>query len=329
MNKIEPRDNYYQKWFIESNNQEDVLSNEIKDKIISYINIKDLPKLSLVSSSIKASVDFNFFHRARKCGYQGDDLIQAKDYLKYVLLFIHLYKDEIISLDLVSYNDEEHIDYETTYFNLKFTKNKEVETFRSKRDLELFSSGNSNEIKKVKTLLNYVIINPNLQDDQGATALHKAVNKGNKEIVVELLNQGADPTIQTNGLIDSLFLAVLKNNKEIVNEILERKKSNLNIQNRRHQDAPLHIAVEKENKEIIISLLKNNANPNIQNKNKETPLHLAAKKGNKEIVQELLQHKADPNIKNIHGKTPFEIVINTNDQKTIAIMLQHMCLEKS
>ena len=70
----------------------------------------------------------------------------------------------------------------------------------------------------------------------------------------------------------------------------------------------LHIAVLKENKNMIYLLLKNGANPNIQSTNtQQTCLHFAYQQRNsEEIVNLLIKYNADMNILDIYNKKPKE-----------------------
>jgi ankyrin repeat protein len=109
------------------------------------------------------------------------------------------------------------------------------------------------------------------------TTLHEAVNQGNLERVVQLLNNG---------------------HRNRINELC--------------QDgpfkglSPLHIAASKGQLPIIATLIAENANPNLfdQDPNAEyhrTPLHIAIEQGATNIVRYLLEHTANVEIPTKRG----------------------------
>ena len=102
------------------------------------------------------------------------------------------------------------------------------------------------------------------------TALHLAVNNGNKEITALLLEQGADVNATAFG-----------------------------------SDTPLHVALRRTNSSLaMVQLLVNNgANVNTAREGGVTPLMLAVFGGNLEAVNLLLSKGADVNAKDMEGFT--------------------------
>lgn len=221
------------------------LPNEIIEKIFNYLYLRDLTNLTVAifHSSLTENVKSNLMGRAKKCGYQGDDWPQVKDYLKYALRFINCCKYRIPT-DLISYKDykdKKHIDYEKTYCNLKFNKDEKLEEFNYLCEEELRSLANSEQnIEPIKAFLNYGI-NPNIEDRDGRTPLFEATDRGHKELMTELLKHQANPNIKT---VD-------------------------------HGITPLHLAVNRGDKEMVIRLCEYKADPHIQNNKGITPLENA------------------------------------------------------
>ena len=88
-------------------------------------------------------------------------------------------------------------------------------------------------------------------------------------------------------------------------------------------NSPLHYAVRSGNHPAIFGLLRNGANPNIQNiVNDSTPLHNAAAKGDKKILNILLMNQADPNIINKFGKKPIDYYKQFNNTLDNVIIKQ-------
>ena len=109
----------------------------------------------------------------------------------------------------------------------------------------------------------------NATDIYGATALHRAVEAGNKEEIARLIRQGAD----------------------------------VNAINRYHV-APLSIAAAQGNANIVQMLLGAGADPNVMLGDGEPVIMTAARSGNAEAVRELIASGADPNARErLYGQT--------------------------
>lgn len=103
-------------------------------------------------------------------------------------------------------------------------------------------------------------VNPNEQEDDGATPLAWAAMRSNREIAESLLKAGARPDI-ANGL----------------------------------GVGPLSIAVANASPEMVTLLLANKASAKVARENGETPLMTAARMGRVDIMNQLLTHGADAN----------------------------------
>jgi ankyrin repeat protein len=87
----------------------------------------------------------------------------------------------------------------------------------------------------------------------------------------------------------------------------------INFQNKKEKNKGyLHLSVMNQNIELLDYLLKNKANPNIEDKIQITPLHLAVNKDNNEMVILLLGNGANPNSKDEFGITPIYLGIHKN-----------------
>ena len=130
----------------------------------------------------------------------------------------------------------------------------------------------------------------NNRDECGWTPLYRTVVSGILNATEYLLNNGADPNIQTS-----------------------------------MGETPLYQAVEMEKISHVNLLLQKGANPNISQIDGMSPLHLAVNRQNILIIKELLKSGADPNNKTIlYNQTPVHFAIKNNvDPMILLILVQY------
>ena len=130
----------------------------------------------------------------------------------------------------------------------------------------------------------------NNRDECGWTPLYRTVVSGILNATEYLLNNGADPNIQSS-----------------------------------MGETPLYQAVEMEKISHVNLLLQKGANPNISQIDGMSPLHLAVNRQNILIIKELLKSGADPNNKTIlYNQTPVHFAIKNNvDPMILLILVQY------
>lgn len=135
--------------------------------------------------------------------------------------------------------------------------------------------------------------------------LHSAIRTGQYELVVKLVNDGADINYKDSSKNDALFYAVVHCKKDIVKYLIQ--KANLKTLYKDNQNI-LHIAVKTECEdkgvfEIIELLANQKIDINAQDKYGNTPLSYACVYYvvNRKTIDLLFQHKADMNIVNNYG----------------------------
>src|SRR5690349_16142766 len=91
-------------------------------------------------------------------------------------------------------------------------------------DYLLLESAKSNDLEKIKESLN-LGANINAKDNNGNTALSISIENSNKDAIILLCNQGADPNIDINDYGTSLIYSSLYGiDKSIVDILIETKK---------------------------------------------------------------------------------------------------------
>lgn len=121
----------------------------------------------------------------------------------------------------------------------------------------------------------------------GKSALHKAVEKNNQEMVEYLLKNGAD--------------------------------INLNI---RANNTALHLAAWHGYASLVEYLIANNARMTT-NKKGMSPLHMASHRGHEEVVKVLIDAGADINAKTLAYKTPLSIALKEGHDEVVDLLQQH------
>jgi len=116
-----------------------------------------------------------------------------------------------------------------------------------------------------------------------STALYEAVNYDHYEIVVYLLEKGANPNITDNTGYAPINLAAYNNQSKMV-QLLIKHKPDLNTQNS-EGFTPLHYAVYNGNLEIVKILIEAGADSTIKEKDGYTAFDYAASNGLQEIAE--------------------------------------------
>jgi hypothetical protein len=122
------------------------------------------------------------------------------------------------------------------------------------------------------------------------TALHSCASVGNRELVMELLDQGSEIEATTVEGYTPLHLAVFSGSLETVAVLISRK-CNVNAQTFFELNTPLHIAVQEGWRSICQYLIGAGTNTSLVNALGRTPLHLAAITGRIDIGHYFLENK--------------------------------------
>ncbi|XP_036355459.1 E3 ubiquitin-protein ligase MIB2-like isoform X2 [Octopus sinensis] len=134
----------------------------------------------------------------------------------------------------------------------------------------------------------------------GKTALQVASFKGHKDIVLMLLEAGANIELQDDDGDTALHFSAFGEQTEIM-ELLLSKGAKIDALNKKKQSA-LHIAVNKESIKCVRMLVKHSAPINIQDSLGDTALHDAIRKENEEIIDMLINDsRIDFTIRNKRG----------------------------
>jgi ankyrin repeat protein len=149
----------------------------------------------------------------------------------------------------------------------------------------------------------------------------------NNDIIIELLNNGADINIHCGiNNITPLIAAIETNNTEISLRLI-REGANINLTGGINNYTPLVFAIKTRtnNNDIIIELLNNGADINIHcGINNITPLIAAIETNNTEISLRLIREGANINIRvGVNNTTPLIAAIEIDNTEIIETLLHY------
>ena len=159
----------------------------------------------------------------------------------------------------------------------------------------------------------------NLQDHQGYTALHRAVESKNFGAVgcLVLLNKGADVNLQDHQGYTALHYAVKRKNFDTVS-CLVHNGADVNLFTS-YKHTPLMLACKSHNMEAINFLLNKGADVNLQDRDGKSALHFASS----DICYWLIQNLADVNMCDNHNCTPLMQASSKSDVKKVAMLIEN------
>ena len=149
--------------------------------------------------------------------------------------------------------------------------------------------------------------------DDGTTLLQSAAFFGQKELVEEIIEKGADVNIVSKIGATAISYAIDKGYIDIVNILID--KSNLELST---VDGwcPIHFAARKGDVKMVKLLLDHGVKTDVLTDKGFTPLMIAAYNNFTNIVKLLVYNNANQMLKNTEGKTALEIAIERNSNES-------------
>ncbi|KAL8726116.1 MAG: hypothetical protein Q9166_006908 [cf. Caloplaca sp. 2 TL-2023] len=158
----------------------------------------------------------------------------------------------------------------------------------------------------VDLLLKHAKINVNAVDHLGSTALISAATWDRSEIVEQLLVAGANPTLQDQDGGTALRRAIDLGNTAVVNILLEHDTVDDSIRDNTGRTL-LHGAAATGRADVAKILIEQGLSINAQDSNGRTPLHEASRTGEAEVVSLLLAAGANRSIKDQWDRLPSDV----------------------
>ena len=165
-----------------------------------------------------------------------------------------------------------------------------------------FAAAQARDLQAVNSFID-AGMNPNVQDNDGRTALISAAARGELDVVNTLLSRGVNINIKDKNGYTALSHAIDAMQDGVEEALLNRPELDPNCRGKNNRPA-LMAYVWRDNKERVEKLLARGADVKIQDNDGDTALHGAAQTGNVEIMRILLDKGAEVNAKNKQGGTP-------------------------
>jgi ankyrin repeat protein len=133
--------------------------------------------------------------------------------------------------------------------------------------------------------------------EEGNSAMHLAVIHGQEEITRWLIDNGVCVNIANKKGITPLVYATWYGYTKLVQTLVE-KGANVNCQTSCFNNAtPLHLAVWRDNQDVVRTLLKLGADPTLFCSYNQTPVHWAAAYGNLQSLKIMKTYGADLSVR--------------------------------
>lgn len=164
----------------------------------------------------------------------------------------------------------------------------------------------------VKKLISYGV-DPNIPNNAGETPLMAAASFfgslfSSSEVIEVLVSAGAQIDAVDNQGSSALLKAIKSNRIPLAVKLIE-KGANVNLANSKGQN-PFMLAMEKENPELIKALIKAGVDLNITNEEGRTPLMMLALVGKNELIEAFIEAGADINKQDSLGQTALMLAID-------------------
>lgn len=153
-------------------------------------------------------------------------------------------------------------------------------------------------------------------------SLIRFIEGGKSDIVRLLLIAGVDPNSRLDDEAPALLIAIGTRDPQIVLELLDRG-ANVNALNQNGESALMLAAGVCQFSSVVRTLLNKGGQANVSSKYGLTPLILAAANGCRASLELLLDAGADKNRKDYQGKTAQMYAIETGRNDIVELLLKH------
>jgi ankyrin repeat protein len=178
--------------------------------------------------------------------------------------------------------------------------------FAQSAETRLFEAIDEGKPLVAEGILSRSKLDVNALNKERETPLHRAVEKGMKELTAMLLRMGARPNARSTTGETPLHLAALHADP-LFTDLLIAAGADVKVRNE-HGESALHWAALSGNPETTRRLLAaRGADANLRDQKGNLALHGAADGGHDGVVRLLLPRTSEPRSKNAEGLTPADV----------------------
>lgn len=214
-------------------------------------------------------------------------------------------------------------------------KGADINFTNDKGNTALHLAALNGHIGVVITLLNNTDVDKAKFNKTGYTPLEFAISSNaDLETKIEIINEFRRNAINMNARTKFgyglLHVAAANNKHEIIPFLIENGADINSKTDDKFENTPLILACLSGYEEVAEVLLKNGANPNLENKTNSTiietpmtPLVISITKGFTEIVKILIKNRADPNKVSYEGFTPLQYAAIEGNAQIVDFLLKN------
>ena len=159
------------------------------------------------------------------------------------------------------------------------------------------------------------------RDGNGVSVLHVAAHFGREELIEHLIDCGLDANIEDDDGRTPLHWAASEGQLESVRALLRLGGRRAMTMITRDTGTPLHVAVRRGNKDIVLLLLSEGCPMSMTTNDGLTVLHIAAATGQVDMIEMLVGHGLDVNIQDDRGRTPLHVAACENQLESTRTLI--------
>jgi len=187
------------------------------------------------------------------------------------------------------------------------------------REREYLNAALSGDIATLRRVINAELVDLNVTDEFGHTALINAAWKDRVDVVKLLLEKRVALNCRNHDGQTAMDKAAYWGFTDIL-QLLVDAGSTVDVHNN-NGETPLHRAAMWGHVDAVKLLLEAKANGNaFRNQRRWTPLHFASKHGKSNVVLALLEGKSDPLIRDSNGRTSIELARRSKQHKVVMLL---------
>ncbi len=281
------------------------LPEEVMLQIYSYLDVRYLKSVALVNRDGHRLGATVLVDRARRYGYEGHDIKEAKETLR------------ILGKDLNAFLKDLKLTSRLMNLESCIEQVKSLHATQPKLLNEKLSTYAKNGNIEMLRLFLTLGADSNFRGSDGEPPLYHAIRNQRTKVVELLLKNGGEKLInhpfkERERRLTPIHLALLYKDSDIA-KLLLKHELNLHLKTSEGNNA-LHLAAYNGLYDIVLLILQFEDESLLLSKNNEglTPLHRAAEKNQINCVRLLLEWGADPDCQNDAGKTPKQLTYNEN-----------------